>query len=76
MELKYAFQTEDKLYLVLEYLCGGELFRHLENEGIFADDDARWVRHFQGNKKPSVLIPHILVAVMREYASIEWLYGA
>jgi len=38
VELNYAFQTGGKLYLVLEYLNGGELFTHLENEGIFMED--------------------------------------
>lgn len=30
VELVYAFQTGGKLYLILEYLSGGELFMHLE----------------------------------------------
>ncbi|XP_066155836.1 ribosomal protein S6 kinase beta-2 [Euwallacea fornicatus] len=38
VQLNYAFQTGGKLYLVLEYLNGGELFTHLENEGIFMED--------------------------------------
>lgn len=29
VELKYAFQTPDKLYFVVEYANGGELFFHL-----------------------------------------------
>lgn len=40
MELVYAFQTDGKLYLILEYLSGGELFMHLEREGIFLEDTA------------------------------------
>lgn len=36
----YAFQTGGKLYLILEYLSGGELFMQLEREGIFSDDMA------------------------------------
>ncbi|CEF67848.1 Protein kinase domain and AGC-kinase, C-terminal domain and Serine/threonine-/dual specificity protein kinase, catalytic domain and Protein kinase-like domain and Ribosomal protein S6 kinase family and Protein kinase, C-terminal domain-containing protein [Strongyloides ratti] len=39
-ELLYAFQTGGKLYLILEYLSGGELFMHLEREGIFMEDTA------------------------------------
>lgn len=39
-ELVYAFQTGGKLYLILEYLCGGELFMQLEREGIFMEDTA------------------------------------
>lgn len=40
VDLIYAFQTEGKLYLILEYLSGGELFMHLEREGIFLEDTA------------------------------------
>uniref|UniRef100_A0AC35TH39 Ribosomal protein S6 kinase n=1 Tax=Rhabditophanes sp. KR3021 TaxID=114890 RepID=A0AC35TH39_9BILA len=39
-DLHYAFQTGGKLYLILEYLSGGELFTHLEREGIFMEDTA------------------------------------
>ncbi|ELU15117.1 hypothetical protein CAPTEDRAFT_142928, partial [Capitella teleta] len=40
VDLMYAFQTGGKLYLILEYLCGGELFMQLEREGIFMEDTA------------------------------------
>lgn len=40
VKLNYAFQTGGKLYLILEYLGGGELFMHLEREGIFMEDTA------------------------------------
>uniref|UniRef100_A0A8D8VED7 Ribosomal protein S6 kinase n=1 Tax=Cacopsylla melanoneura TaxID=428564 RepID=A0A8D8VED7_9HEMI len=40
VDLMYAFQTGGKLYLILEYLSGGELFMHLEREGIFLEDTA------------------------------------
>lgn len=36
-DLLYAFQTGGKLYLILEYLSGGELFMHLEREGLFME---------------------------------------
>lgn len=39
-DLLYAFQTGGKLYLILEYLSGGELFMHLEREGIFMEEAA------------------------------------
>ncbi|CAJ0942062.1 unnamed protein product, partial [Mesorhabditis belari] len=39
-DLHYAFQTNGKLYLILEYLSGGELFMHLEREGIFMEETA------------------------------------
>eukprot|EP00004_Rigifila_ramosa_P024512 TRINITY_DN712_c0_g1_i1.p1 TRINITY_DN712_c0_g1~~TRINITY_DN712_c0_g1_i1.p1 ORF type:complete len:486 (+),score=129.97 TRINITY_DN712_c0_g1_i1:59-1459(+) len=40
--LKYAFQTEDKLYLVLDYINGGELFYHLQRERKFAVNRAKF----------------------------------
>merc|ERR1711962_794119 len=40
VDLIYAFQTKGKLYLILEYLSGGELFMHLEREGIFLEEHA------------------------------------
>ena len=43
VDLLYAFQTGGKLYLILEYLSGGELFMHLEREGIFMEDTAWYV---------------------------------
>ncbi|XP_055476220.1 ribosomal protein S6 kinase beta-1 isoform X3 [Psammomys obesus] len=44
VDLIYAFQTGGKLYLILEYLSGGELFMQLEREGIFMEDTAwPWV---------------------------------
>mmetsp|Transcript_41590 Transcript_41590/g.57986 ORF Transcript_41590/g.57986 Transcript_41590/m.57986 type:complete len:344 (+) Transcript_41590:304-1335(+) len=35
VQLHYAFQTEDKLYMILEYVYGGELFFHLKSSGRF-----------------------------------------
>ena len=34
--LRHAFQTPTKLYLVLDYMHGGELFYHLQKEGTFS----------------------------------------
>lgn len=31
--LKFSFQTEDKLFMVLDYINGGELFYHLSEAG-------------------------------------------
>jgi len=39
--LKFAFQTEDKLYLVLDYVNGGELFFHLQKERRFSEERVR-----------------------------------
>eukprot|EP01134_Creolimax_fragrantissima_P000613 CFRG0613T1 len=40
--LKFSFQTPDKLYLVLDYINGGELFFHLQNEGTFSENRSRF----------------------------------
>lgn len=40
--LNYAFQTADKLYFVLDYCAGGELFFHLGREGRFSEDRTRF----------------------------------
>jgi len=40
--LKYAFQTKEKLYLVLDFLAGGELFFHLKEDTKFPIDRARF----------------------------------
>ena len=36
--LKYSFQSPEKLYLVLAFVNGGELFFHLQQEGRFSED--------------------------------------
>lgn len=38
VNLYYAFQDHEKLYLILEYAQGGELFHHLAAERIFSED--------------------------------------
>jgi serine/threonine protein kinase len=40
VQLQYAFQTPEKLYLVMEYLPGGELFHHLRKEKRFVEERA------------------------------------
>lgn len=40
--LQCAFQTEHKLFLVMEYLPGGELFFHLSKKGLFLEEYARF----------------------------------
>ncbi|KAL6869792.1 hypothetical protein ACO1O0_001122 [Amphichorda felina] len=37
VKLYYAFQDHEKLYLILEYGQGGELFTHLNTEKIFSE---------------------------------------
>eukprot|EP01112_Ceratiomyxa_fruticulosa_P006119 TRINITY_DN16920_c0_g1_i1.p1 TRINITY_DN16920_c0_g1~~TRINITY_DN16920_c0_g1_i1.p1 ORF type:complete len:388 (-),score=91.85 TRINITY_DN16920_c0_g1_i1:245-1408(-) len=41
VQLHYAFQTKDKLYMVLDYVNGGELFFHLKKEGRFPEPRVR-----------------------------------
>ncbi|KAJ3060659.1 hypothetical protein HDU98_003407, partial [Podochytrium sp. JEL0797] len=38
VSLKFSFQTPEKLYLVLDYLNGGELFYHLQKQGTFSEE--------------------------------------
>ena len=40
--LKFSFQTEKELFFVTDYKCGGELFWHLQKEGRFNEDRARF----------------------------------
>jgi len=42
VSLHYAFQSTAKLYLVLDYKTGGELFFHLQRSGKFSEDRARF----------------------------------
>jgi len=41
MTLRYAFQTETKLYFVLDYYTGGELFFHLKKKRRFRENEAK-----------------------------------
>ncbi|EIW76082.1 AGC Akt protein kinase [Coniophora puteana RWD-64-598 SS2] len=40
--LKFSFQTPDKLYLVMSFVNGGELFYHLQREGKFNQERSRF----------------------------------
>ncbi|CAM4627145.1 serine/threonine-protein kinase Sgk2 isoform X2 [Caretta caretta] len=40
--LHYSFQTSEKLYFVLDYVNGGELFFHLQRERCFCEPRARF----------------------------------
>jgi len=42
VKLHYAFQTKDKLYMILDYVNGGELFFHLKREGRFSEERVRF----------------------------------
>lgn len=41
VRLHYAFQTEGKLYLVLTYVRGGDLFTRLSQEVLFTETDVK-----------------------------------
>ena len=41
VHLRFAFQSEAKLYMVLDYVNGGELFFHLQNSVRFSEVRAR-----------------------------------
>ncbi|KZS89665.1 Pkinase-domain-containing protein [Sistotremastrum niveocremeum HHB9708] len=40
--LKFSFQNRDKLYLVMSFVNGGELFYHLQREGKFDEHRSRF----------------------------------
>ncbi|KAG7881515.1 hypothetical protein KL905_001001 [Ogataea polymorpha] len=40
--LKFSFQTPVDLYLVTDYMSGGELFWHLQKEGRFTEERAKF----------------------------------
>ena len=40
--LKYSFQTPENLYLVTGFMSGGELFYHLQKEGRFTEERAKF----------------------------------
>jgi len=42
VKMHYAFQTPDKLYFVLDFVNGGELFSHLRREKKFPEPRARF----------------------------------
>ncbi|XP_070620359.1 ribosomal protein S6 kinase alpha-1 isoform X2 [Erythrolamprus reginae] len=42
VKLHYAFQTEGKVYLILDFLRGGDLFLHLSKEVMFTEEDAKF----------------------------------
>jgi len=42
VSLKFAFQTPAKLYMILDYFNGGELFFHLKNDGRFSQKRTKY----------------------------------
>jgi serine/threonine protein kinase len=42
VRLRYSFQNEATLYMIMDYLPGGELFTHLKKRGRFDEETARF----------------------------------
>ena len=42
IKLNYAFQTEDNLYMLTEFMAGGELFYHLHKEDYFSEERTKF----------------------------------
>jgi len=42
VKMYYVFQTEQKVYFVMNFIRGGELFTHLNNEKRFTEDKAKF----------------------------------
>lgn len=42
MSLHYSFQTPDRLYFVMDFVNGGELFYHLQNDQVFDNERAKF----------------------------------
>lgn len=38
-----CIETPGRMYIVLEYADGGELFDHIVNQGAFPEEDAKWI---------------------------------
>lgn len=43
IQLHFAFQTSDKLFLVMDFMQGGEMFFHLKNASKFNEDQTRFI---------------------------------
>jgi len=42
VKLHYSFQTADKLYFIMDYINGGELFFHLQKEKKFSEERVQY----------------------------------
>lgn len=42
MGLEYAFQTPEKIFLVMQFLRGGELYQHLKSARRFTEERAKF----------------------------------
>jgi len=42
VHLRYAFQNSSKVYILMDFVAGGELFRHLKQERKFSEEKAKF----------------------------------
>ena len=84
VKMDYAFQSDSKLFFVLEYCPGGELFFYLSQIGRFKEDDARFyasnivVGHTEAKSicgTAEYLAPEILLNKGHGKASDWWSFG-
>lgn len=43
VHLRFSFQTEEKLYFVMDYISGGDMAYHLDQKGKFAEKEVRFI---------------------------------
>jgi serine/threonine protein kinase len=41
VKLRWAFQTQEKLYLVMDYCPGGDMLAMIKKSGVFDEDPLR-----------------------------------
>lgn len=75
--MHYAFQTDSKLHLVLDYVNGGELFTHLYQREQFSEDEVRVyiaeiVLALEQLHKVSVFFVYCVVFTHFSYFLISW----
>jgi len=73
VEMHYAFQTPEKLYLVMDFLNGGELFFHMQREGFF---DERRIQFYAAELVLALDYLHSIGVVYRDLKPENVLMGS